>query len=228
MSTGQPAWILLALLGGVAGTGFFVLLRVRLMSRYNRRSKRDGWERGRLPLAGFGLSLVSLGIGVGGFVATRPPPEDMGWWSTLIRLGPEPLADVPSASPVPEEGSRGWYSTQPPGARPSQPSPSAPPAPVEAAGPRDQDLPYTIATPFGVRVGVFRQTANVDGLVGRLRREGYTPLVVRREDSAGAPVYYLYAGTYATRAEAVAVAREILDRGGDAMVVEIDPSGAGG
>lgn len=234
MSTGQPAWILLALLGGAAGVALFAVLRVSLMSRFNPRSKKDAWERGRLPLVGFTLSLLALGAGMGGAVATWPRSVD-GWWGSLIQFGPEPLADVPSASPTADQERPSWYSMHPPAPTgtpdllPESPQ-DTPPPPTDGQDPdpdTDAATPHEIPAPYGVRVGVFRRTDNVDGLVAELRRSGYAPLVVGREDAAGAAVYYVYAGAYATRAEAADVAREIRARGADAMVVEIGPTGSG-
>ena len=234
MITGQPAWILLALLGGASGVAFFAVLRGRLIARHNPRSKKDGWERGRLALAGFTLSILALGAGMGGAMAARPWAMDE-WWSSLIQLGPEPLGEIPSAAPATGEGIPEWHSIHPP--EPAVPAEDPPTPPVEEPPPAPADTDPSPDTgsvaapeapaPFGVRVGVYRRTANVDAVAEELRRAGYDPLVVRREDAAGAPVFYLYAGAWPTRAEAEEAAREIRGRGGDAMVVEIRSTGSG-
>lgn len=77
---------------------------------------------------------------------------------------------------------------------------------------------------FGVRVGVFREAANADQEMARLRRDGFSPLVQRRSNNSGEPVYYVYAGAYATRSEARDAVTRIKNAGGDAVVVNLDPT----
>lgn len=138
-------------------------------------------------------------------------PDDPGRaeaGSTDVAL-PRPVAGAGVAAEEPAED------------RDAPPAAVDPDPAVAVVLPREE-APPPPPTPWAVRVGVFRQTGNVDGVVADLRRNGYTPLVVRRPDSSDRPVYYIYAGAYATRARALEVVRELRARGTDAMVVEID------
>jgi cell division septation protein DedD len=242
----------------IAGGALVVLrTRLSLTVPEDRRTRRNGWQLGVGPLAGVTIGVFVVGVGVGGVLGRIQPPSWDTGLERLVDLTPEPMEEpeggweevgvepsaLPQAEPAWPEGES--EALAPTAADPVDPSPAGDPAPGDAPptglDPGDAvSVPLPEAVPdsarpierleprFAVRAGVFRDRVNADDLQEELRGVGYPPLIVQREDSDGNVVFWVYAGTFATRESADVAVRELSTRGVQAIVVNISEVREGG
>lgn len=241
----SAAWVFLALVGLGAGALFLLRLRTLLRARASREGDGDGWRRAGPTLAAFALSLLAGGMGLGGALVSPAPELEVPSWFPVVEIGAEPLpeeepfptSELPLGGEVPpQEASGAPLASDARAAAGSRTVTDPAPTPPEAAATGENPTPpptssrvrSVAGTAFGVRVGVFRSSANADAAVQLLRAAGLPPLVVPRATPSGQRLYYVYAGPYDTRTEAAAAARSLRAAGAEILVVEIAPLGTGG
>lgn len=216
-------WILLMVGGLASGVVFFFRLRFRLRKRPTYRPSRDSWTRGRVALIGFSLSIFAVGTGIGGLMGGLWTPDPV--LPLLDGAAPDVAGDAATDSVGPSSRTAGGTPEGPQAVdTTTPPRPDAGVAGVSTEAPSSPEGEGA----FAVRVGVFGNPENAEGVVRDLREAGHTPFVARRTGSSDNPLYYVYAGTFPTRDEAEAVAAALRSQGGEAMVVEIPSAPPGG
>lgn len=220
-------WLLVAGAGVVITGGAVVVLRTRLTARVpeGTRPKRSGWDVARGPLAAAAVGIFVAGVGAGGALSRIPLPTwDLGL-ENVVSLAPEPMEeadpdwDAEVAGESLPRSEPAWPEEVPP-----QEEASGDTAPALAQGapelPPDSAAPVGRLVPlFAVRAGVFRDRENAGALQEELRAAGYPPILLPREDTGGLVVWWVYAGTFATRESADIAVRELARRGIEAVVV---------
>lgn len=244
----RTLWILMALTGAALAAAFLFRLRFRLRHRSIHRPEGDGWQRGWPALLGFGLSLLAMGMGLGGTLAWRSSTAVWAeFGAALVEIGPEPLPDEEVAEPGPlrpepqdperarpGESESAWEEVSPPQApgeeTDTQAGETASPASTSRSVSEDASQVDSGSRPapaaeirFGVRVGVFRSRSNAEEVVNELRESGLAPLVAQRATNDGEPLYYVYAGTFETRERAETAAVAVRNLGLEVLVVEMAP-----
>jgi cell division septation protein DedD len=237
-------WTALAVWGGASAAFGFSRVRLHLTTLPAHGRAQEAWRRARVSLTTFALGLLMCGVGVGGILGVAYTPQ-----FSFGEVEVEPVA-LPRysastrdwVSPTePSEGDEPSGATRD-SAGPEDPAPASPEAPDPGPGPEEGEeetrafpLAFvdvaeaaTVAEPsdgtppvFGVRIGVFGNPDNANNSVRLLREGGYSPLAVRRTGASGNHLYFVYAGTYASRDEAQQVARDLRERGGEPVVIEI-------
>lgn len=238
-------WLGVAALGAVVSAGFVSRVHYRLRWRPNHRPRQDAWQRGRPALMGLTVSLIVLGVGLGGTLATFrsqrapviPPgvemrqrsdtarPDSTGTegdrttWTdtTLDRLG----QGLPVSTDSADAGTADSASA------PGEPSTSAGPTSGEPVRTPPGDAFPGAAEPgegpWAVRVGVFGVEANARAAVTALEEAGLTGFSVLRTGSSGRRLHFVYAGRFPSRNDAEAGAGRVRAAGFDAMAVPFTP-----
>lgn len=218
MSSESLLWVAFSVAAAVASAGFFTRLRYRLRRRPTYRPSRDGWQRGFPNLMGLCVSVFAMGMGLGGVWFSRSAPQARGLDEQLRSSAPAAAVQEDSAVAVREDSAAAVQEDSATAVQ-DEPVPAAIPADPSAG-----QLPA--GEPFAVRVGVFGNPANANAMVTDLTEAGFQPTTVRRAGSTGNPLYFVYAATFPTRAEAESAAELVRALGKEAMVVEIrDPAG---
>lgn len=212
-------WLGVAVLGAAASASFVARLHARLRRKSTYRPNLSAWERGRSALMGLTISLIVLGGGLGGALATT--------WADLPGFSGE-APTVRAWSSDPGSARRETAGTQ--GGSPADPPldtavPAPPePAPTEATPPATADTPaFAPSGEWAVRVGVFGVEENARAVVTELEEAGIDGFTVARAGTTGRRLHFVYAGRFETRAAAESAAQDTRAAGLDALVVTFTP-----
>lgn len=224
-------WLGAAVLGAAASAGFVARLHHRIRWKPTNRPKTDAWQRGRLALVGLTVSLMVLGAGLGGALATTlaraavasgevPPLQPWSSSSDLDAAREETggRGDGGVDDPSPGEAGETPADQIPPDRMPADPMPvdtdrgDVRPADTDPGEPaRDGG--------WAVRVGVFSAEENAEALLGRLETMGMEAFSVARTGTSGRRLHFVYAGRFETRETAEGAAEQVRSAGVDAIVV---------
>jgi cytoskeletal protein RodZ len=207
---------------------------------YGQRSIfATGWFRAvlvLLVLAVVGVIAVPL---IGGWFEPTPPPKVVTKPSeppsvpvpstppasqtpapTPPPVAPPPAATPPPAAQAPTPPPPAVSTPAPAPARPEMPPASAPKAAEKAKPPersaavtpnKSAPKPAASSGAYWVQVGAFKDSGNAEGLVRKLRSEGFSAQVTRvtREE----PLHVVRVGGYPDRSRAVAARAELQGKG---------------